>query len=119
MNKAVGAVILLAFALVLWLVGPLLSIGLNALFRPDYQLRDLATEYRARLRPNRVYWFDYKVYRMGRADGDEQRVVVLHTADFDEPPEDFLAEAYPACSGFDGQDDDRWPGLRGVLIGRW
>jgi len=119
MKKAVGSVIFIAFALALWLVGPLLAIGFNVLFRPDYQLRELATEYRSRLRPNRVYWFDYKVYLMDCADGGEQRVVVLHTTDFDQPPLDFLAEAHPACSDFERQDDDRWPGLRGILVGRW
>ena len=118
MKKVLGTAIFIFFAISIWLIGPVIAVAFNALVRPDYELRDLGTEYRARLRPNRVYWYDYKVFHMD-CGGESERVVVLHTVEFDEPPSDFLARAHPECSDFERQDSDLWLGLRGILIGRW
>jgi len=39
MNKTVGTVLFLGFAVSVWLAGPVLAIALNVLLRPDYVMR--------------------------------------------------------------------------------
>src|SRR5690606_33518527 len=58
-NKAIGGALWLGVLAGLWAAAPVVSIGLNALFRPGYVVRDFGTEYYARLGPNRVYWHDF------------------------------------------------------------
>ena len=119
MKRAFGTAAFLIFALVTWGAWPLVAIGGNAAFRPGYQVRDLASEYRARLLPNRVRWHELKVYRMDCAAEGERRVVVLHTSEFAEAPVDFLARKFPECSGF-SPERSAVPGFfSGVLVGRW
>lgn len=118
MKKTVGTVVFLAFALSVWLAGPVVAIGLNVLLRPDYVMRDFQSEYEARLRPNRVHWFDYKAYRMECAHTGQRRAVVVHTTEFSETPLDFLTRTFPQCADIRLVKDDV-PGLfHGLGVGR-
>jgi hypothetical protein len=119
LKRAVGTASFLAFALLVWSLWPLIAIGGNAVFRPGYQVRDLASEYRARLFPNRVRWHELKVYRMDCTPGNERRVVVLHTSEFRETPVDFLTRRFPECSGFGPEQSEVPAFFSGILAGRW
>ncbi len=119
MNKAIGGALWLGVLAGLWAAAPVVSIGLNALFRPGYVVRDFGTEYYARLGPNRVYWHDFKPYRLQCAEG-ERRVVVLHTHEFDEPVDAFLARRFPECPRRQQDNASAIPSLfSGILVGRW
>lgn len=119
MKKLAGIAVFAGFALAVWSCSPVAAIGANALLRPDYQMRDFSSEYVARLRPNRVYWRDYTAYRLDCVNGEMRRVVLLHTGEFDETPAEFIARAYPQCTGWTKEGDDRLPaGISGALVGR-
>jgi len=118
MKKVVGTVIFLVFAAAVWTAGPLIEIGLNVLLRPDYHMRDLRSEYQARLVPNRARWFEYKAYRMDCSNSGQRRAVLLHTTEFSETPLDFLSRTFPQCSNV-RQVKDEVPGLfHGIGVGR-
>ena len=118
MRKVFGTAVFLTLAVSIWTVAPLIAIGLNVLFRPDYLMRDFRSEYQARLVPNRVRWYEYKAYRIGCADRGERRVVILHTTEFAETPLDFLTRTFPHCSKVT-QENDAIPGIfHGIGIGR-
>jgi hypothetical protein len=119
MEKAVGTGIFLALAVLVWSMFPVVAITGNALFRPHYQVRDLATEYRSRLLPNRVRWYDYRMFSLVCPGVDEQRVVLLHTTEFLETPLDFLTRNFPDCRKIE-RVEERIPSLfSGILVGRW
>lgn len=119
MKKTLGTVIFLGFAATVWLGAPAAAIAFSAVFRPDYKVREFASEYEARLRPNRVHWYDFKDYRMDCPDEPGRRVVVLQTPEFEETAAEYLARAHPECGNFVHQRDDSWPGVSGILVGRW
>lgn len=118
MKRHLSIAVFGAFAVTVWGAGPLVAIAGNALLRPGYQVRDLGSEYRARLLPNRVRWYEYRLYRMD-CGGDQRRVVILHTSEFTESPLDFLGRKFPECSNATLQRR-RLPSLfSGILLGRW
>jgi hypothetical protein len=117
-KKAAATAIWLAFVASVWAAAPVVAVGFNLMFRADYVVRDFASEYEARLTPNRVHWFDFKDYRMNCGTG-ERRAVVLHTNEFEESPAEFLARKFPECSNFSAVKDTGLPGVHGVLVGRW
>jgi hypothetical protein len=119
MKKAIGTVYFLCFAATIWLGGPVAAIAFSAAFRPDYEVREFANEFEARLRPNRVYWQDFKAYRMDCPGEKNRRVVVLQTLEFEEAAADYLARTHPDCTNFVHERDDSWPGVKGILVGRW
>ena len=119
MNKVVGIAIWLTLVSGIWATAPAVAVGFNVLFRPDYVMRDFETEYYARLTPKRVHWFDFKPYRLRCPEG-ERRVVVLHTFDFDEAPDVFLARQFPECPERLKEEPSAIPPVfSGVLVGRW
>ncbi len=106
--------------ILLWASSPVIAIGWNIAFRSDYHLRNFGEEYRARLQPNRVYWHDYKPYRMDCPGAPDQRVVVLHTTEFEEYPQDYLVRSFPECTGIENLDEEWMPGsFRAIWLGRW
>src|SRR5690606_22662933 len=119
MKKALGTVIFLGFAATVWLGAPAAAIAFSAVFRPDYKVREFASEYEARLRPNRVHWHDFKDYRMDCPDEPARPVVVLQTSEFEETAAEYLARAHPECVKFADPREHAWLGVSGILVGRW
>ena len=119
MNKVLGTAAFAAFALIVWTGAPAVAIGFSALFRPDYHVRDLSSEYLARLRPNRVHWYDFKAHRLQCEDGVERRVVLLQTNEFEETRAEFLSRTYPDCPLWDEEEYVLPQGISGTLVGRW
>lgn len=120
LKRALGISIWFGIMALFWAGAPAVAIGFNAAFRPDYHVRDFGSEYEARLPPNRVYWHDYKPYRLDCPDAGNKRVVVLHTTEFEESPRDYLARAFPDCTGIERLDESWIPGFfHGILLGRW
>ena len=118
MKKLLGTVFFSVFAASVWMAAPIVGLGLNLLLRPDYVMRDFASEYEARLLPNKVYWFDYKAYRMDCAREGQRRTVILHTTEFSETPLNFLNRTFPQCSNV-SLTKDKVPGLfHGFGVGR-
>src|SRR5688572_17648380 len=64
LKHALGIGFFLIFAATVWSASPLIAMGFNVLVRSDYHLREFGNEYRARLMPNRVRWYDYRTYHM-------------------------------------------------------
>ena len=119
MKKLAGLAVFAGFASVLWLGGPIAAIGFSAAFRPDYHVRDFSSEYVARLWPNRVHWYDFQSHRLHCGDGNERRVVLLQTIEFEETRAEFLSRTYPGCPRWEEEEDILPPGISGTLIGRW
>jgi hypothetical protein len=80
----------------LWATFPAIAVGFAVALRDDYVMRDFASEYSSRLKPNTVRWADFKAYRMECPEG-ERRVVVLDTHEFEESAREFLARRFPEC----------------------
>ena len=119
MNKVVGSAIWLTVLAGFWAASPAVAVGLNVMFRPGYAMRDFGSEYHARLKPNRVHWHDFKPYRLQCPEG-ERRVVVLHTYEFGEEPDAFLARRFPECPERAKERQSAIPLLfSGILVGRW
>lgn len=115
--KSLGLGAWLAFVLAVVLLGPLVSAGLNAAFRPGYHVRDLKAEYLARLLLNRTYWYDYKAFRLECANGDERRLVLLDRAEFEETARGYLDRRFPECRST-REKDFLPPGISGCLVER-
>lgn len=119
MKKLVGSAIWLAVVCAIWTGAPAVAVGLNVAFRPGYVMREFGSEYSARLRPDRVHWFDFKAYRLSCPDG-ERRAVVLHTNEFAETPDEFLARRFPDCPHRAKEEASAIPEMfSGIAIGRW
>ena len=119
MKKVMGTAMFAGLAAVLWLGAPVAAIGFSAVFRPDYHVRDFSSEYIARLRPNRVHWYDFKAHRLHCDDGMERRVVLLQTIEFAETRAEFLSRTYPECPRWEEEEYILPQGISGTLIGRW